>query len=212
MPRNGLRLTRDGALVGDDHATVARALAGTGIWVAPVDLSGEPGEIKTLLAKQRLSDAENALLCARFTLSREALLETIAEAGRAPHVPGGGALDSYCIETAMAYPAFRTLDPAMDFSGFVPFHVNRAEDGSGTDEVGHVVSGGEMKYRFVRPEGIYLLAMGCPTPDLAWRFTFDGGAPHGGLFDNVSAGTKVMVQAIGPEQFHMRYVGEQASR
>jgi hypothetical protein len=205
MPVSGIQLTRDGKTVATDHATAARELVGTGIWVAPVDLSSEPEEIKALLAKQVLTEAENAMLSERFTLSREALLETIALAGRKPHVADGGALDTYCIETATAYPAFRTIDPAMDFSAFVPFHVNQADDGTGTDEVGHVVSG-DMKYRFRRPEGIYVLAMGCPTPDLGWRFTFDGGAPHGGLFDTIIPGTKVMVQAIGPKRFHMRYV------
>ena len=78
-------------------------------------------------------------------------------------------------------------------------------DKPGRAAEGHVV-GGEMKYRFRCPEGIYVLAMGCPTPDLGWRFTFDGGAPHGGLFESITPGTKVMVQAIGPERFHMRYV------
>lgn len=205
MPGNGIELTRDGKTVATDHAAAARELVGTGIWVAPVDLSAEPDEIKALLAKQVPTEAENAMLSERFTLSREVLLETIARAGRTPHIVGGGSLDTYCIETATAYPAFRTIDPAMDFSAFVPFHVNQADDGTGTDEVGHVVSG-NMKYRFRRAEGIYVLAMSCPTPDLGWRFTFDGGAPHGGLFDTIVPGTKVMVQAIGPERFHMRYV------
>ncbi len=205
MPGNGIELTRDGKTVATGHAAAARELVGTGIWVAPVDLSAEPDQIKALLAKQVPTEAENAMLSERFTLSREVLLETIARAGRTPHIVGGGALDTYCIETATAYPAFRTIDPAMDFSAFVPFHVNQADDGTGTDEIGHVVSG-NMKYRFRRAEGIYVLAMSCPTPDLGWRFTFDGGAPHSGLFDTIVPGTKVMVQAIGPERFHMRYV------
>jgi hypothetical protein len=205
MPTSGIRLTRDDEIIATDHAAVARELVGTGVWVAPVDLSSEPDETKSLLAKRVLTDAETAVLGQRFTLSREALLETIELAGRTPHVPGGGALDTYCIETETPYPAFRTLDPAMDFSAFVPFHVNRADDGTGTDEVGHVVSG-DMKYRFRLPEGIYVLEMYCSAPDMGWRFTFDGSAPHGGLFDAVVPGTKVMVQAIGPERFHMRYV------
>ncbi|MEZ5787687.1 MAG: hypothetical protein R3D62_14715 [Xanthobacteraceae bacterium] len=160
-----------------------------------------------MLAKQVPTEAENARLGERFTLAREVLLETIARAGRRPHIAGGGALDTYCIETATPYPAFRTIDPAMDFSAFVPFHVNMADDGTGTDEIGHVASG-NMKYRFRRPEGVFVLAMSCPSPDQGWRFTFDGGAAHSALFDTIVPGTKVMVQAIGPERFHMRYVDQ----
>lgn len=205
MPVSGIELTRDGKTVATDHVAAVRELAGSGVWVGPVDLSSEPDEIRALLANQIPTETETERLSNRFCLSREALLETIALAGRTPHVAGGGALDTYCIETETAYPAFRTIDPAMDFSAFVPFHVNQGGDGTGTDEIGHVLSG-NMKYRFQRPEGIYVLAMNCVAPELGWRYAFDGAAPHGGLFDTVIAGTKVLVQAIGPDRFHMRYV------
>jgi hypothetical protein len=42
MPASGIQLTRDGKTVATDHAAAARELVGTGIWVAPVDLSSEP--------------------------------------------------------------------------------------------------------------------------------------------------------------------------
>ncbi len=208
MPQeSAIRLEREGAQIASTFQDVNAALAGHGIAAWPVDLSGLPPEIRRLLVKLTLTEAENRQLKAHFLLSRERLLEVIDEAGRKPNLPGGGALDSYCIETKTHYPQLHVIAADHDYSGFFPFHANLGEDGTGADEVGHVLSGSNMQYRFRLADGaVVVLSLSCATPDQAWRFTFNGTTPHGGILKDTAVGTKVLVQAIGPERFHLRYV------
>ncbi len=204
---SGIRLERDGTEVAGTFQDVNAALAGHGIAAWPVDLSGVAPEIRRLLDKKALTEAENRQLKAHFLLSRERLLEVIAEAGRVPNTPGGGALDSYCIETETPYPQLHVIAAGRDYGAFFPFHANLGEDGTGADEVGHVLSGSNMQYRFRLADGaVVVLSLSCATPDQAWRYTFNGTTPHGGILKDTAVGTKVLVQAMGPERFHLRYV------
>jgi hypothetical protein len=204
---SGICLEQDGVVLADAFEAVNARLGVAGIRVWPVDLGEAPADVRRLLAKPTLTGPEAERVRAHFLLPRARLLEVIAAAGRAPHLPDGGELDTWCWETETAYPQLHVIDKSIDYSGFFPFHVNVADDGSGTDEVGHVLSGGPMRYRYRLATGdIVTLSLTCPRPEQGWLFTFDGGAPHGGILDDTEAGTKVLVQAIGPKRFHLRYV------
>lgn len=191
----------------DSFEDVNATLSGDGVRVWPADLSGAPPDILALLGQEKLTAVENERVKDYFLLSREDLLEVIANAGRQPNLPNGGALDTYCIETDTHYPQLHVIDRAIDYSGFFPFHINVDEDGNGTDEVGYVLSGSNMQYRY-RLENcdIVVLSLSCPDPAQGWLFTFNGGAPHGGILRDTLPGTKVLVQAIGPARFNCRRV------
>ena len=206
-PETGIRLEREGAVLAETFEELNAVLSEDGIRAWPADLSGAPADVRGLLNKGTLTESETEHVKAHFLLSRERLLEVIADAGRQPHLPDGGALSSFCIETRINYPQLHVIDKALDYSGFYPFHINVGEDGSGTDEVGQVLSGSNMQYRFrLANSEIVTLSLSCPSPGRGWLFTFDGGAPHGGILKDTPAGTKVLVQAIGPAKFHCRYV------
>jgi len=66
---------------------------GTRVW--PLDLSGLSDDVRRLLAQPRLTEAETEFLKAQFQLPRPGLLAMIAEAGREPHIPDGGAMTTY---------------------------------------------------------------------------------------------------------------------
>src|SRR5262249_61862054 len=88
----GLRLEASGSpVVATTLADVNRELTVVRSKVWPLDLRGAPATVRRLLAKPTLDDAETARVMSHFLLSRERLLAIIAEAGRAPNVPGGGA-------------------------------------------------------------------------------------------------------------------------
>lgn len=205
--QSGIRLESDSGTMADTFEDVNAELADDGIRAWPRDLSDLPADILGLLALPNLTDAEVERIKPHVLLPRLGLLEAIARAGRQPNVPGGGALESYCIETETDYPQLHVIDSAADYSGFFPLHVNVGEDGVGADEVGQVLWGANMQYRFRRVSGaIVTLSLSCPNPAWGWLFTFNGGAPHGGILRDTAPGTKVLVQAVGPARFHMRYL------
>ena len=204
---NMICLREDNNVLAETAEAANRILNEHGIGVWPSNFTDTPADIKGLLAKEQLTEEENARLKTHFLLSREQLIKAIHAANREPNVTGGGSLEGFCVETAIQYPQLHVIDKALDYSGFFPLHVNASEEGVGSDEVGQVLSGSDMTYRFGIDEGrILTLSMSCPDPLSGWVFTFDGGAPHGGALENTAAGTKVLVQAIGPHQFNRSYV------
>lgn len=201
----GIRLTAAGETLASTHEDINAILKPDGIQAWPVDLTSTPKPILALLARPALTEPEVEEVQRHFRLSRERLLGIIAAADREPNAPNGGELDTYCIETQINYPQLHVISSQIDYSGFFPFHVNVGDDGVGTDEVGYVLSGEDMQYRFLLRDGrVVVLSMSCRSEQQGWLFTFDGGAPHGGILDNTEEGTKVLVHAIGPARFHKR--------
>src|SRR5262249_9620485 len=80
----------------------ALAAVGAGIW--RLDLTGARDDVRSLLAKRTLTDAEAEQVRSHFLLPRERLLEIIAAAGRAPNLPGGGQLTTLVTNEGYSYP------------------------------------------------------------------------------------------------------------
>ena len=207
-PETGLCLSEGDAVLAETAEAINGILNQHGVGVWPSSFADAPADIKELLASEQLTEQENSRLKTHFLLSREKLLDAIHAAGRAPNVAGGGSLEGFCVETAIQYPQLHVIDKTLDYSGFFPLHVNVSLEGVGSDEIGQVLSGSGMTYRFGIADGrILSLTMSCPDPLSGWVFTFNGGAPHGGVLDDTAAGTKVLVQAIGPPRFNRNYTG-----
>jgi len=139
--KTGIALEREGTVWADTAAAVNDCLSAEGIRVWPLDLSGSPHEVRSLLDQPTLSDAKLVRARDQFLLPRERLLRVIDAAGRRPNHPEGGALHTSCIETEIAYPQLHVISRELDYSGFSPLHVNVGEDGSGSDEVGQSSAG-----------------------------------------------------------------------
>jgi hypothetical protein len=181
---------------------INRILADIGSHVWPFDLGHAPSEIQRLLQQATLTKAEAEKVEAHFLLPRERLLEVIAGAGRAPHVPGGGALTTEVLTHGYSYPQLYLVQDKVDYSRFDRFHVNVADDGRGVDEVMQVLSGrGIVIVQRLRKASVLTLHLDSP----GWIVTYDGSNPHIGSLTKAEPGTKVLVQAIGPAQWRMRY-------
>jgi len=126
-----------------------------------------------------LTEAEAERVKAQFLLPRQRLLEIIAESGRAPHVPGGGALASWVENHGYAYPQLYLAEIGVDYTRFDRFHVNTADDGTGVDEIGQLLSGGGVRIIQRRPDhAVSTLHLACPSDDCGWIVTYDGGSSH----------------------------------
>lgn len=181
------------------------ALAAFGSRVWPLQYGSLPEEIRRLLAKPTLTKAESEVLMQRFLLTRERLLELIAEAGRKPHVPGAGEMSTSVINHNYTYPQLYVVEPGVDYSRFDRFHVNTSDDGTGVDEVIQVLSGGGFTVFERLPEqGVVTLHVST-TERNGWIVSYDGGLPHIGSVSGSALGTKVLVQVIGPARWVMRY-------
>ena len=204
---NGIRLELpDGRpplrVVADINAALADT--GTGVW--PLALGNVPAEIRALLGQPTLTDAETERVRAYFLLSRERLLRIIEAAGRRPNVAGGGALDTLVTNEGYGYPQLWVVQGGRDYTRFDRFHVNVADDGTGVDEVLQILSGSGVVIRVHALDGGTLaLRLDCPSEDTGWLVTYDGGRPHMGSLSGARPGTKVMVQAIGPARWALRY-------
>jgi len=203
----GLRLEASGSpVVATTLADVNRELTVVRSKVWPLDLQGAPAAVRRLLAKPTLDAAETATIMDHFLLSRERLLAIIAEAGRAPNVPGGGALSTQVDSHGYSYPQLWLVQDGTDYSRFDRFHVNTADDGTGVDEVLQLLSGAGIVIRHRLPDGnVLALHVGCPNSDAGWLVTYDGGHPHIGSLSSARPGTKALVQAIGPPRWSVRY-------
>ncbi len=90
----------------------------------------------------------------------------------------------------------------MSYSRFDRFHVNAADDGTGIDEVMQILSGGGIVIvQRLRNAGVLTLHLDSP----GWIVTYDGNNWHIGSLTKAEPGTKVLVQAIGPARWRMRY-------
>jgi len=187
-------------------AEVNAALAPIGSRIWPLDLSNTPPELSQLLEYPALTEAEIQRLKSHFFLSREQLLEVITGAGRTPCIPGGGALSTLDKTNGVQYPQLYIADPTIDYSRFDRFHVNLADDGTGVDEVGQLIAGSGFKFHHQLDSGeILWIELSCPNKTTGWLTTHRGDAPHIGGFTTASAGTKAVVQVIGPESWNMHY-------
>ena len=202
----GLRLERgDGpALV--EIGAVNAGLAPFGARVWPLDLGGVAPDIRGLLDLPTLDDAQSERIKSAFLLPREALLAKLADAGRSPHVPGGGALETEVANHGYAYPQLFVVEEGADYTRFDRFHVNVAEDGTAVDEVMQILSGGGVRI-LQRPPGgeAAVLTLDCPSAERGWTVTYDGAVPHIGSMSSARPGTKALMQVFGPARWTMRY-------
>jgi hypothetical protein len=206
-PDVGVRLEfSDGrpALTSLSQANAAMADVGAHAW--PLDLTGVPADVQQLLDQPTLTTAEEERIKAHFLLTRERLLEIIGGAGRKPHVKDGGALSTTVVSHGYSYPQLWVVQGGIDYSRFDRLHVNVADDGTGVDEVLQMLSGRGIVIRQRQRTGaVWTLTLDCPGDGAGWLVTYDGGNPHVGSLTAAAPGTKVLVQAIGPARWDIRY-------
>jgi hypothetical protein len=180
---------------------------GTGVW--PIALAGAPAEILRLLKQPQLAPEENEAVLQHFLLPRQKLLHVLADAGRQPLVPGGGAMSTYVASHGYGYPQLFVAEDGVDYSRFDRFHVNVAEDGAGTDEFGQLLAGGPIVIHLRQPDNTVLkLSIRCPSEGQGWLVTYVGDKPHIGSLTQAQPGTKLLVQVIGTPRWSIRYVDE----
>ena len=202
----GLRLERADGFASVEIEAVNAALARFGAMVWPLDLGGVASDIRGLLARPTLDAAEVERIKAALLLSRETLLGKLAEAGRSPHVPGGGAVETAVANHGYSYPQLFVVEAGADYTRFDRFHVNVAEDGTGVDEVMQILSGGGVRILQRLPDGeAVTLTLDCPSAEQGWTVTYDGAVPHIGSMSSAAPGTKALMQVFGPARWTMRY-------
>ena len=202
----GLRLERrDGpALVEIGDINAALAPFGARVW--PLDLRGVAPDILALLARPSLDTAQSERIVSTFLLPRETLLAKLAEAGRSPHVPGGGTLETEVANHGYAYPQLFVVEEGADYTRFDRFHVNVADDGTAVDEAMQILSGGGVRILQRLPGGeAVTLSLDCPSAERGWTVTYDGGVSHIGSMSSAKPGTKALMQVFGPARWTMRY-------
>lgn len=204
----GIRLEREGGqedLYTLEEINAALAPIGTRVW--PQDWSKLSADLKDFLADPHPSPERIAEVMPHFLLSRERLMELIGEAGRQPHVPGGGELTTLDETHGVTYPQLYVANPETDFSRFDRMHVNLGEDGTPVDDVVQLLCGSGLEVHQLLPSGetvkIYLA---CPSPEAGWLLTVDCSVPFIGSFSRAAAGTKAVSQVIGPARWKMEYL------
>ncbi len=156
-----------------------------------------------------MNDAEAHQVREHFLLSRERILDIIAEAGRTTQVPGGGEMSTLDSTHDIVYPQLYIVGASVDYSRFDRFHVNATSDGTGVDEVMQILSGGGVRLlQHLPDEGLVTLYLDCVADKSGWIVTYDGAYPHIGSISGGQPGTKVLVQVIGPARWVMKYEDE----
>ena len=203
----GIRLEIEGTDVSwSTVAEIQEELRQIGIGVWPLPLDGVPADIRPMLRQDSLTEAETARIRDHFLLPRERLLELIADSGRTPNVPGGGALVTSVANQGYGYPQLWVVQGDVDYTRFDRFHVNVSDAGVGVDEVLQMVSGEGVIVRAEQPDGrVYNLRLDCPSDEACWMFCYDAGRSHIGSLSSATPGTKLVVQAIGPPEWSLRY-------
>lgn len=125
-----------------DLADINEALGPVGSRIWPLELRSAPIAVQQMLNQPTLNDAEVASVREHFLLSRERMLEIIAEAGRTAQAPGGGEMSTLDSTNGVAYPQLYIVEAGVDYTRFDRFHINTTSDGPGVDEVMQVLSGG----------------------------------------------------------------------
>jgi hypothetical protein len=185
-------------------ADVNKLLAPFGSRIGLLDLRSAPIAVRQLLNEPTLNDAEAAQVKEHFLLSRKRILDLIAEAGRAPQVPGGGEMSTRDVAHDVTYPQLYVVGAGVDYSRLDRFHVNITSDSTGVDEVMQILSGGGVRLlQHLPDEGLVALHLDCVRDSFGWIVTYDGGYPHIG---SISGGQpKVLVQVIGPARCAAKY-------
>jgi hypothetical protein len=178
---------------------------GARVW--PLDLSNVSSDQRLLLSESQLSAGERSMIRDQFLLTRERLLELIAEAGREPRVPGGGEMSTLDTTHGVQYPELYLVELGADYTRFDRLHINRTEAGTGVDETLQMLSGSGVRFVQSLPDvGVVTLFLTCPSPESGWTISYSGAHPHIASFTGASEGSKVLMQIIGPARWNMDYV------
>lgn len=207
-PESGIRLERDGEkshLHSLERINAELAPIGARIWAQ--DWSGLSDDLRDFIADPDPSPDHVAEVFPRFLLPRERLLEIIRQAGREPHVPGGGELTTLDETHGVTYPQLYIARAGEDFSRFDRLHVNIGTDGTPVDDVVQLLCGSGMVVHFRLPSGETLrVHLACPSLEAGWLLTVDCAIPFIGSFSSAPAGTKAVSQVFGPARWKMMYV------
>ena len=190
-----------------DVSDINRQLRNIGAGVWPIEFRDVPSEIRGLMKQTELASEEKETLKRHFLLSREQLVRVIADAGREPHVPGGGEMSTYVVSYDYWYPQLHFVQDGVDYSRFDRFHINVADDGTGTDEVAQLLAGGVIVIYLQQPDGKFCtLSIHCGSDEQGWLVTYAGDKPHIGSVSQAVPGTKILVQVIGTPRWSIKYV------
>ncbi|GKS60293.1 hypothetical protein YTPLAS18_38200 [Nitrospira sp.] len=200
-------MERDGQRPLDSLNTINEELAPIGARIWSQDWSGLSDDLREFLADPNPSPERIEEVKPHFLLSRERLLEVVAEAGRDPHVPGGGELVTLDETHGVTYPKLYVARAGEDFSRFDRMHVNIGFDGTPVDDVSQLLWGAGLVVQFRVPSGgILTVHLACPSPDTGWLLTVDCSQPFIGSLSAATVGTKAVSQVIGPARWKMVYV------
>lgn len=178
---------------------------GAGIW--PLDLRHELADIRSLLAKPKLNGAEVDRVKQHFLLPMDRLLEVVANAGRSPQIPGGGATSTFVANHGYGYPQLYQVEEGIDYSRFDRLHVNVAPDGGGVDEVFQMLAGSGFVIRQRLDDGeILTIRLDCRDLEQGWLGTYSGVRPHIGSVSSATVGSKFLVQVFGTPEWNLTYV------
>ncbi len=157
----------DRRAVPDTFEGVNEELLKIGARVGPLDFKDRRDDIRALLSKRALDDAEAERIKQHFLLPRDRLLQIVSQAGRAPQVADGGGLITF-----------------VDYSRFDRFHVNVGPHGTGgVDEVFQMLWGGGFVVHQRLDDGHTLtLTLDCPDDSSGWLRTYSGIRPHIGSY------------------------------
>jgi hypothetical protein len=208
VPTEGIRLHfAEARPTVTDLAEINATLHPIGFRAWPIDLTAAPESVRHLLALPALTDPDVATLRDQYLLSRARMLEIIDEAGRHPQVPGGGEMSTLDATNGVTYPQLYMVGAGVDYSRFDRFHINKSDEGPGTDEVMQILSGGGIRVLQHLPgAGEFTVTFDCVGDERGWGVTYDGGRPHIGSFTGAQPGTKILVQVMGPPRWTVHYV------
>jgi hypothetical protein len=205
---SGIRLERDGGqfhLHSLERINAELAPIGARIWAQ--DWSALSDDLRYFIADPDPSPERVAQVLPYFLLPRERLLEIIGQAGREPHVPGGGELVTLDETHGVTYPQLYVARAGEDFSRFDRMHVNIGTDGTPVDDVVQLLCGGGLVLHLRVPSGETLkVHLACPSPAAGWPLTVDCAIPFIGSLSTAPAGTKAVSQVIGPARWKMVYL------
>lgn len=183
------------------------SIVGARLW--RLDLRQGDSETQPLLQRSALNEDEVTRVMRRYLLSRERLLQIVSAARRRPHIEGGGELTTVDTTHQVTYPELYQVEAGVDYSRFDRFHANLNDENTGVDEFMQVLAGSGVRFLQHLPQGGDLvLELGCPDSASGWVLSYDGAIPHIGSISGCAAGTKVLMQIIGPTHWSMRYEDE----
>jgi hypothetical protein len=203
----GIRLEfSDGRLPLTSLTLINVALKEVGSCVWPIDLGSAPDDVRQLLKQTNLKKQESTQVVENFELPRERLLDILTQTNRTPHVENGGELTTLSASQNCSYPNLYLIDKTKDYARFDRYHINIAEDGTGTDEFMQIISGGGVSVQQQLPNKESLsLRLHCFSDTKGWLVCYDGKTPHIGSLSHAEAGTKILMQIIGPPTWDIQY-------